>query len=198
VKEFASGVAVAITVLGTAPYVLGMLRGRIRPHAFSWLIWGATTGIAFAGQIAGHGGIGAAATGASCVIGLAICAYAFGKGERAYTRLDWLCLAGAAAALVGWGLAGSPLLAVVLVSLVDAIAAIPTIRKAYTRPHEEGISMFVLQSVKWLFAIYALDRLNATTLLYPVVTPTVNSVIISVVLLRRAQLRSSVYEAAGG
>jgi len=198
VKEFASGVAVAITVLGTLPYVLAMVRGRVRPHAFSWLIWAVTTGIAFAGQLASHGGIGAAAAGASCAVAFTICGYAYWRGERSYTPLDWLCLAGAAAALVGWALAGGPLIAVALVSLVDAIAVVPTIRKAYARPDEEGISVFVLQSVKWLFAIYALDSLNATTLLYPAVTTAGNAVIIGIVLVRRAQLRSSVYEAAGG
>jgi hypothetical protein len=193
-KELASAVAVAITVFGTAPYAYGMVRGRIRPHAFSWLVWGATTGIAFAGQLAGHGGIGAAAAGASAVVGLGISGYAFWHGERSYTRLDWFCLAGSGAALVGWALAGGPLTAVILVSLVDAIAAVPTIRKGYARPDEEGISVFVLASLKWVFAILALDRLNAVTLLYPAVTTAVNLIIIGVVLARRA----SRYEAVEG
>src|SRR5947208_1365682 len=60
-KELASGAAVAIVVFGTGPYVVGMLRGRIRPHAFTWLVWTVTTMIAFAGPLVANGGIGAAA-----------------------------------------------------------------------------------------------------------------------------------------
>ena len=50
-QELASGVAVAITVFGTVPYAIGMLRGQIRPHAFTWLVWTVTTLIAFVGQL---------------------------------------------------------------------------------------------------------------------------------------------------
>src|SRR5438477_1420764 len=107
-KELASGAAVAIAVFGTGPYVVGMLRGRIRPHAFTWLVWTVTTMIAFAGQLVGNGGIGAAAAGASALVGVAISGYAFWRGERSYTRLDWLCLAGAATALVALGICRRP------------------------------------------------------------------------------------------
>src|SRR5437764_13941355 len=85
-KELASGAAVAIAVFGTGPYVVGMLRGRIRPHAFTWLVWTVTTMIAFAGQLVGNGGIGAAAAGASALVGVAISGYAFWRGGSALTR----------------------------------------------------------------------------------------------------------------
>jgi len=189
-KELASGAAVAIAVFGTGPYVVGMLRGRIRPHAFTWLVWTVTTMIAFAGQLVGNGGIGAAAAGASALVGVAISGYAFWRGERSYTRLDWLCLAGAAIALVAWGFAGGPLTAVILIALVDAIGAVPTIRKAFAKPDDEGISPFVLANFKWLLAIYALDHLNLLTLLFPATTTAVNTAIIIVVLGRHAQLQS--------
>src|SRR6476620_2187857 len=76
-QALASGLAVAITVFGTLPYAVGMLRGRIRPHAFTCLIWTVTTLIAFIGQLVGGGGIGAAAAGASALVGLLIGGYAF-------------------------------------------------------------------------------------------------------------------------
>jgi hypothetical protein len=56
-KEIASAAAVAITVFGTGPYAVAMLRGRIKPHAFTWLIWTSTTFIAFVGQLVGGGGV---------------------------------------------------------------------------------------------------------------------------------------------
>jgi hypothetical protein len=190
-KELASGVAVAITVFGTGPYLIGMLRGRIKPHAFTWLVWTVTTLIAFVGQLVGGGGIGAAAAGASALVGVVISGYAFWRGDRSYTRLDWLCLAGAAVALVAWAFAGGPLAALILIALVDAIGAVPTIRKSFVKPYEEGVSPFILANLKWLLAIYSLDRLNALTLLFPATTTAVNTAIIGVVLVRRAQLRGA-------
>src|SRR4051812_7283042 len=128
-KELASGIAVAITVFGTVPYAIGMLRGRIRPHAFTWLVWTITTLIAFVGQLVGGGGIGAAAAGASALVGLGVSGYAFWHCDRSYTQLDWLCLAAASVALVAWGFSGSALTAVILIAVVDAVGAVPTIRK---------------------------------------------------------------------
>jgi hypothetical protein len=189
-KELASAVAIGITILGTGPYAVAMLRGRIKPHAFTWLIWTSTTFVAFVGQLIGGGGVGAAATGASAFVGMVVGGYAFWHGDRSYTRLDWLCLAGAAVALVAWAIAGGPLTALIVIALVDAIGAVPTIRKAYVKPNEEGISPFVLANVKWLLAIYALDHLNALTLLFPATTSAVNMAVIAVVLVRRAGLQS--------
>lgn len=189
-KELSSSVAVLIAVFGTGPYIVGMLRGRIKPHAFTWLVWATTTFIAFVGQLVGGGGIGSAASGASAAVCLAVSLYAFWRGDRAYTRLDWICLGGAGAALIPWALSGGPLTTLILIALMDAIGSVPTIRKAYVKPDEEGISTFVLSTFKWLLAIYALDHLNVLTLLFPATTTAVNAVIIAVVLVRRAQLRT--------
>jgi hypothetical protein len=188
-RDLASALAVAITVFGTGPYFIGMLRGQIRPHAFTWLIWTVTTFVAFIGQLVGGGGIGAAAAGVSALVSAVIAGYAFWRGDRSYTRLDWLCLTGAAVSLVAWGFTGTPLAALILIALVDAIGAVPTIRKAVGNPQEEGISPFVLANLKWVLAIYALDHLNALTLVFPATTSAVNTVIIAVVLVRSAQLR---------
>jgi hypothetical protein len=190
-KEVASAAAVAITVFGTAPYALAMLRGRVRPHAFTWLVWTVTTFVAFVGQLVGGGGGGAAAAGASAGVGALVCGYSFWRGDRTYTRLDWLCLAGSGLALLAWAFAGGPLTAVVLIAVVDALGAVPTIRKARVAPHEEGVSPFVLANVKWLLAIYALERRSALTLVFPVTTTVVNLAIIAVVLAGRQRSSSA-------
>src|SRR4051794_1720872 len=198
-KGFAAGAAVAITLFGTGPYLVGTLRGRIRPHAVTWFIWAVTTLIAFGGQLKGGGGWGAAAAGVSAGVGIVICSVAFRRGDRAYTRLDGLCLLGALIALLGWTFAGGPLVAVILIALVDVIGAVPTLCKSFTTPSEEGVSPFVLANAKWLLTLGALDHLNLMTLLFPATTTTVNTAIIGMVLIRRVQLRErNVEHAARG
>lgn len=186
VKDTVAAFAVALSVLSVVPYVIGMLRGKIRPHAFSWLVWATTTAIAFAGQLAGQGGlIGASVTGASALVSAAISAHAFWRGDRSYVLLDWVSLAGAGLSLVAWVLAGGPLAAVILICVVDAFGAVPTIRKAYVRPREEGISNYLLSSVKWALSFYTLNRLSVVTIAFPAATIAVNAAILTVVLSRR-------------
>lgn len=184
-KELASILAVSISFITVVPYIIGTVRGKIKPHAFTWLIWGLTTLIAFAGQIAGHGGMGAAATGSSGLICAGIGVYALWKGEHDFKPLDWLSLAGALLAIVSWSFTHSPLSAIILISIVDVIGCIPTVRKAYWKPEEEGVSPFAISTIKWLFAIYAFKQINLTTLLFPIVTSGVNAIIIVTVVLRR-------------
>ncbi len=187
-KDLSSLIAVILSFAITVPYLVGMRRGHIKPHAFSWLIWGLSTLIAFAGQLAAHGGIGAAATGSSSAICLGIGFYALAKGDRDFNRFDWFCFVVAALSLLAWYLTHSPLGAIILISLVDVVGGIPTIRKGHAKPYEEGISPFVLSTIKWLFAIYAFAQLNLTTLLFPIATTAVNTAIIATVLVQRSRV----------
>ena len=83
-KDLACGIAVAITVFGTVPYAIGIVHRRIKAHVFTWLVWTVTTLIAFVGQLVGGGGIGAAAAGASALVGLAISGYGVARRPLLY------------------------------------------------------------------------------------------------------------------
>ena len=58
-KELLSAVAIALTFIAFFPYVRSILNGAIKPHVFSWIIWGATTFVVFLAQLEDHGGAGA-------------------------------------------------------------------------------------------------------------------------------------------
>jgi len=46
-KETLSALATGLTLLAFLPYILRILSGTVRPHVFSWVIWGTTTFIVF-------------------------------------------------------------------------------------------------------------------------------------------------------
>ena len=58
-KEFLSAIAIALTLIAFLPYIRSILRGKTKPHVFSWLIWGTTTFVVFLAQLADEGGVGA-------------------------------------------------------------------------------------------------------------------------------------------
>jgi hypothetical protein len=53
-------------------YFRDMFKGKTKPHAFSWLVWGILAGNGFITQVSAHGGIGAWATGITSVASLTI------------------------------------------------------------------------------------------------------------------------------
>jgi hypothetical protein len=54
-----SVIVVILSLAAYIPYIKDTLRGKTKPHAFTWLVATITAGIAFALQLYGGGGIGA-------------------------------------------------------------------------------------------------------------------------------------------
>ncbi len=99
-KEFLGGLAIALTFIAYFPYIRDIQRGKVKPHVFSWVIWGTTTTIVFFAQLAGKGGFGAWPTGVSGAITIYVAWLAFvKKSDDEITRADWLFFITAMSAL---------------------------------------------------------------------------------------------------
>ncbi len=42
-KELLSAAAILLTFIAFFPYIRSIIKGTIKPHVFSWVIWGTTT-----------------------------------------------------------------------------------------------------------------------------------------------------------
>jgi len=180
--------ATVIALISYVPYFRDIFARKTKPHAFTWLIWGVLTVIAFVGQLYGHAGPGAWVTGFTAFVCLAIAAIAAMNGERNIVQLDWIALAGAGVALLIWYLTRGPLLSVILITVIDNLGFVPTLRKSYHRPFEETLSTFVLSGIKWMLGIFALDHLSVTTALFPLSIVVASWLFVVMLLVRRAQL----------
>jgi len=93
-----SGLAIGLTLLGFVPYIRGIQQGKVRPHVFSWVIWGSSTSLVFLAQLSDGGGKGAWPIGVSGVIMLYIAALAYARrADCQITRVDRLFFAAACA-----------------------------------------------------------------------------------------------------
>jgi hypothetical protein len=181
-------VATVIALISYVPYFRDIVARKTRPHAFTWLIWGLLTVIAFVGQLAGHAGPGAWVTGFTALVCIVIAGIAAFDGEHNIARLDWFALAGAGLALIAWFLTRGPLLSVILITIIDEIGFIPTLRKSYHRPHEETVSTFVMSGFKWVLGLVALERFTVTTALFPLSIVLASWFFVVMLLIRRRQL----------
>lgn len=187
-KAFLGVIAVSIGFIGYAPYFRDIFKGKTKPHAFSWLVWGVLTGIAFVGQVVSGGGAGAWVTGFTAVICLAIFSLALSKGKKDFPFVDWMSLVGAGFALLLWFLTEDPLAAVILVSVIDALGFIPTYRKSYARPSEETLFTYNMSSLKFVVGLFALGSYSLVTVLYPLSLIVSNTAFVILLITRRKQL----------
>jgi len=182
--------ATVLAFFSYIPYFRDIWQGKTKPHAFSWLVWGTLTAIAFAGQVADKGGAGAWVTGFTAVVCLLIFAAAVWRGEKRITTSDWLSLLGAAVALGLWGLTKSPLLSVILITLIDAFGFFPTFRKSYFKPHSETLITYVISSFKFVLALIALDNFTVVTSLYPISLVLMNGAFAVMLVIRRQHVKA--------
>ncbi|QQG37765.1 MAG: hypothetical protein HYS26_04030 [Candidatus Kaiserbacteria bacterium] len=180
--------SVIIGLASYVPYFRDIFAGTTKPHPFSWFVWTLITGITFFAQVTAGGGLGAWATGATMVANFAVVLLALRRGERGITKIDWACFVGALAGILVWALTKNPLAAVLIVTVVDALAFAPTVRKAYEKPRSETLSLFVWGVVKYALAIPALAIFNFTTVLFPASVIVLNVLFVGVVLIRRRQV----------
>lgn len=174
-------------MLAYLPYLHAIARRRIRPHAFSWVIWSATTGVVFAAQVQAGAGIGAWPTGLSALLTMAVAVLALaGRGERGVTRTDAGFLVSAGAALLLWYWTADPLAAVVILTAVDALGFGPTLRKSWHRPYEEHLGFFGLVAASNVLVLLALERFTLTTALFPVAVGSGCVTLLAVVGWRRS------------
>ena len=185
-KELLSALAIALTFAAFFPYIRSIAKQQIKPHVFSWVIWGSTTFIVFLAQLDDGGGVGAWPIGVSGIITIYVAILAYiKKSDISITRMDWCFFLSAMASLPFWYFTADPLWAVIILTVVDVLGFGPTLRKAYSHPFDENITFFFLFMTRNLVVITALEHYSITTVLFPAVIAGACLVLIIMVLFRR-------------
>lgn len=189
-KEMLALVAIALTLIGYYPYIRGLMLGKIIPHVFSWVIWSFVTVSVFSAQIYDGAGAGAwhmVVTG-TITIFVAITSY-FKTTEFHADKINWFILLFALSALPVWFITSNPLWAVIILTIVDSLGYVPTIRKSFIKPYEESSFFFFVFSVRNTVSIFAIENYTVTTVLFPSVSGFFCFLVMSIITYRRIVLR---------
>ncbi|MCA8901062.1 MAG: hypothetical protein KDA53_07395 [Hyphomonas sp.] len=190
-KEVFSAVAIVLTFIAFGPYILSIWRGKARPHAFSWVIWGAGTIVVAIAQLSDMAGAGAWPIALSGVITIGVAALAFLKaGDTRFLRVDWVFLLLAASALPLWYATSEALSAVVILTFVDLLGFGPSVRKVIQLPHEENATFFGLGALRNGFVLLALEHYSWTTALFPAAVGGACIAFAALILIRRRAVGS--------
>lgn len=188
-KEFLSALAIALTFFAFFPYICSILKGEIKPHVFSWVIWGSTTFIVFLAQLKDGGGVGAWPIGVSGLITIYVAFLAYvKKADITITKTDWFFFLSAMMSLPLWYFTADPLWAVIILTGVDVFGFGPTVRKAYSHPFDENRLFFSLFMVRNLIVVIALEHYSLTTVLFPAVIAAACLVLLVLITFRRRMM----------
>ena len=165
--EYLVIIAAVASLIAAFVYIRSMFVGGTKPNRVSWLMWAIAPLIGTAAALSN--GVGWAVLPvfmAGFSPFLIFTASFFAK--KAYWKLstfDYVCGALSAFALIMWWLTNNPNTAIVFAIASDALASIPTLRKAWTNPETESVWPFLVGTfgaasslavaTLWTFSEYA-------------------------------------------
>ncbi len=187
IKDFVGVIAVILTFVGYVPYIRDTIKGNTKPHIYTWFLWSLVTAIAFALQVSAGAGFGAFVTLAAAIVCFVIFLLGLRIGDKDITQSDTILLLLALVAIVIWVFAKQPVISVVLVSSIDMLSFIPTIRKSWNKPHTETLTSYIVNTIRFILALYALKRYTIVTYLYPLTWVLANGLFSIYIYVRRQQ-----------
>jgi len=184
-QEVLGAIAFIISLWGTFVYIRSILKGRTKPHLYTWVIFSILTCIAFVAQISDNAGPGAWMMGATSLSCFTTALLSIKYGIRNHSKSDKIALFASLSAIIPWLMTKDPLLSVIMISMIDGIAMFPTIRKSWNSPYQENLPAYWIANLKNVIALFALTNFSIVTSLYLISIMVVNTLLISVCIYRR-------------
>lgn len=185
-----------ISIAAYIPFVIAIISKRKqevrpKPNRASWTIWGFVSGMIY---LSYH------ATGAESTVYVPLCymigssiiaILSFPYGVGGWTKLDRACLVTAGISGLAWIVllqmgygSAAPLIVLFLNMGIDAIGAIPTIKKVYLEPESEDKLTWVLFLLGSIVNVFAIEQWTFTIVFYPMLMLVLIALITGLMIFR--------------
>lgn len=188
-KTIISVIGVILSFVGYGVYVRDILAGKTVPHTFTFLIWSIASTTTWGLQVHGGAGVGAWITLAVSLICIFIFFLSLKYGEKEITKLDVTFLVISLIAIFLWLVVDQPVWSIILLVGSDVSGFGPTIRKSWNKPFNESLFTWELTAFRHGLTIFALEKFNILTLLYPITWTVVNAAFSIFLIVRRRQIK---------
>jgi hypothetical protein len=183
--------SLVVAVFQYLPYCWKTYTGELRPHVFSYVIWGFGAAIVAGAQWAAGAGPGAWAMALVAFLCFLVVALSLRGGVQYITRKDVWTLIAALCALPIWYFTEDPLFAVIVITIIDIAAFYMIFKKARAHPNEDSILFYLVATLQYTLSIFATESFNLTTLLNPVVLIASAFLVIFAIWTSRRRMREN-------
>ena len=187
-KRTVSYLAVLLTFIAYIPYYRDILHGKTHPHVYSWSLWGLLTVLIVALQIKGGAGPAVVVTAAAGLLCVGVVILALKHGKRDITTSDKIVGALGLTAIGFWLIVDQPVISIILVIIADILAFIPTIRKSWSKPFSETLSLYLTNAIRFSLALFAVRHYTVLSALWIAVWVVGNGLFTVMLVVRRRQL----------
>jgi predicted CDP-diglyceride synthetase/phosphatidate cytidylyltransferase len=175
-----------IGAVGSLAYLVDTVKGKVKPNRVSFLLWSIAPFIAFAAQIKQGVGLESLMTFSTGFLPLTtfIASFVNKKAEWKITKFDLVCGVLSILGLILWLVTKVGNIAITFSILADALAAIPTIVKAYKYPDTEIAWPWIATVFGVVLTLLTLNELTFANSGFIIYILIVNTLIFSLVQFR--------------
>jgi hypothetical protein len=162
-------IATILPLVGGITYIRATLRGETAPNRVTWTLWGIEPLLAFIVERQQHVGLASVMSLVLGVIPIAVVAASFKDPNAVWSlgRFDFACGLVSIVGLIVWITANQPTVGLISFVLADAVAALPTVRKAYRSPESETAASFLAGALYSAITLMTLTKWTTAGGLFP-------------------------------
>ncbi len=184
-KEIVAYIAVVLAIIGNLPYLRDIIKKRVQPHPYTWLVWSIVSCIIFFGQLAKGAGYGAIPTAASEIFTIIIFFFSLRYGFKHIQKTDTIFLIIALLGIIPWVLTKDPTISVIIAVSIDLVAFMPTIRKTYRHPETETPVLYSMNVLRHILMLFSMQAYNIATTLHSVAMITTNTLMTGLIFRKK-------------
>lgn len=156
-----------------------------KPHAFTWLVWAFIMSIGAFAQFSEGERLALVFLSEGALFCFSVGMVALFRNAIVFTKFDYWCLCIALCIIPLWLVTKTPLYSVILISIIDGMMILPTLRKTWNEPFSEPLMAFFAGAFVYISSLFVLNEISMITAFYPIAIACVNISFISIVLFRR-------------
>lgn len=191
VQLILGAITVGLSFAVYVPYYVTILSGRTRPHLYTYLIGTIVNSSAFLGVWLSGGGAASWNIAASGALVFGVLLLSLKYGTKDIRPIDTWLLGAAFVALVPWFVTKDPTISVILITLIDSLSMVPTLRKTWDDPTSEPYLIWGLNAIKHSLAILAVSTVSVATVIYPAAMVLMNAALAVEILYLKRRSRLS-------
>lgn len=179
-----------LNLLAEIPALRGIFAGTNKPERGTWWMWFILSFIGLLGQLAGGARWSAILSFTSTIVGGLIAFLSIKYGFGKFHRRDGM---GIAIAIIGglYSLAThDPLIAVVVVTIIEILAAGLTVYKTWYAPFTENFLAWRISLIGTICGVLAVGKYHPVIYLPPVSNFVINLMMVSLIATRRPKVKS--------
>lgn len=188
-KEILWALSALMIVIWYGKYIADTWKWKTTPHLFSWAIFFTMWLITFLIQYRDGAWPGAWGTLTACFTAWTILVLSLRQSEKNITKTDTISLILWVIAIWLYIIAKNPYYTVGLIVIIKIFAFYPTFRKTYYKPEEETLLAYVLAGIRNALSLFAMNNYSVLTLTNPIFLVIVNICFVSLVFIRKKQLK---------